>query len=728
MPVDLVGYTNRFSARPGQSIDFKISNQLGLPVQARLYRSVSADPNPAGPGLIEIPCDSIFAPIEFSIGSQPFYPGSYARSFEEVLCRGLNFVELAVRIYPTLFKLQTQTVMTYGPIRLKLQSNGIVSFEVGDADRVSSSFCLSLHKWYSLRGRVSVKGVLSLSVECLGTNLVADFQQESTSVSLLRDSLSYPVCLAALLDGAKVASQFFNGKIEAPRMIVDDIVVASWDLSACMMKQEVPSELSTSSSTCTNTLLLINAPTRAMRSSQWDASELNWRHKPDHYAAIHFHEDDIYDFNWDTSFSFTPPTHMQSGIYVMRITCNGHEDALPFFICPPKGTTTAKLCVLVSTFTYVIYGNHARSEYSSTAWRARVQEWESGKAYPHNPAEHPEYGLSTYNLHSDGSGICHASHKRPLFNFRPGYITFGAATCSGLRHFPADSHLISWLHHHHIDYDILTDSELDNEGPSLLSGYSAVTTGTHPEYYTKNMLDALSDYRDGGGSLMYLGGNGFYWRIARHEQDPDLLEIRRAEDGLRAWASEPGEYYHAFDGSYGGLWRRNGRPPQRLVGVGFTAQGQFEGMPYYRTCRDRAFDWVFEGVEKEAEEEEEHEEAEEGAPLGDFGFSGGGAAGYELDRVDTKLDEGLVITILAQAYDQRASYMLVPEEQLTHLSNLSGTSEAEVKRADMVYFTTPTGGQVFSVGSITFCGSLPWNNFDNNISKLLLNVMKRFLE
>ena len=41
----------------------------------------------------------------------------------------------------------------------------------------------------------------------------------------------------------------------------------------------------------------------------------------------------------------------------------------------------------------------------------------------------------------------------------------------------------------------------------------------------------------------------------------------------------------------------------------------------------------------------------------------------------------------------------------------------------MVYVKTPSGGEVFAVGSITFCGSLPWNNFDNNVSRLLRNVV-----
>jgi N,N-dimethylformamidase len=33
---------------------------------------------------------------------------------------------------------------------------------------------------------------------------------------------------------------------------------------------------------------------------------------------------------------------------------------------------------------------------------------------------------------------------------------------------------------------------------------------------------------------------------------------------------------------------------------------------------------------------------------------------------------------------------------------------------------------VFSTGSITFCGSLSYDSYDNNISRMLENVLKRF--
>ena len=276
-------------------------------------------------------------------------------------------------------------------------------------------------------------------------------------------------------------------------------------------------------------------------------------------------------------------------------------------------------------------------------------------------------------------------------------------------------HLIAWMHHQNIDYDIITDHDLHKDGANAIAQYETLVTASHPEYHTQETLNALQEYRDGcGGNLIYLGGNGFYWRIAAKSEDASMLEIRRAEDGIRTWAAEPGEYYHMFDSSYGGLWRRNDRPPQQLVGVGFAAQGDFRGMPYKRVCFDSKYDWIFEGIE--------------GNILGDFGFSGGGAAGFELDRVDRQLDGGdHDIIILAQSFgDDKKGFMLVTEEVLTTYSNLSGMAEDKARRSDMIYMRAKSGAQIFSVGSICFCGSLPWNDYKNNISTLLHNVIRRF--
>ena len=129
-----------------------------------------------------------------------------------------------------------------------------------------------------------------------------------------------------------------------------------------------------------------------------------------------------------------------------------------------------------------------------------------------------------------------------------------------MRHFQADTHLLAWLEAKGYAFDLLTDEELHREGVAALEGYRTVMTTSHPEYHTAQTLDALEGYRDGGGRFLYMGGNGFYWRVALHEEAPGVIEIRRGEGGIRAWAAEPGEYYNGFDGAYGGLWRRGGRP------------------------------------------------------------------------------------------------------------------------------------------------------------------------
>ncbi len=706
-PIQLVGYADRLSGRPGDTIDFKVSSLCCEDFAARLVRIICADPNPDGQGLVEHDVAASFAG-RYPSRAQPFYPGSYVeidRPLPQTSTRARRFEAF---IWPTLTAHAKQVIMAVGELALGLDERGCITGWAGD-QRISIATPVKERAWYSVW----------LSLDDSGGRLNVGYHQverpngEETAAALVGDSANptnaRATIAAQLVDGR--AAYHFNGKIEAATIFNserghEDNVVARWDFSRGISTTVIEDIGSHGLHGKT-----INMPARAMTGVHWDGSEMCWRHAPEHYAAIHFHENDIYDFGWETDFSFTIPEDLPSGVYAARVSCNGHEDALPFFVLPPKHRRSADLCVLVSTFTYIVYGNHARPDYTPD-WQTTFAAW---NCYPHNPAAHTDYGLSTYNYHKDGSGICHASHRRPLFNLKPGYRTYPYGVGSGLRHFQADSHLIAWLHHQGIAYDLITDHELDAEGYDAIKDYKVVTTGSHPEYHTSETLDALQAYRDSGGQLAYLGGNGFYWRVAIHPEDKSTIEIRRAETGIRAWAAEPGEYYNAFDGQYGGIWRRNGRPPQKLVGVGFSAQGQFEGSYYRRkvdAC-DRDVGWIVEGISDEK--------------IGDFGFSGGGAAGFELDRVDPRLGSPDSVHVIARSENHSDTFVLVPEEHLTHLTNWPGEPVENLLRADMIYFDVPGGGAVFATGSITFCGSLPWNNFDNNVSRLLANVFGKWL-
>jgi N,N-dimethylformamidase len=240
-------------------------------------------------------------------------------------------------------------------------------------------------------------------------------------------------------------------------------------------------------------------------------------------------------------------------------------------------------------------------------------------------------------------------------------------------------------------------------------------SGCHPEYWSSQMLDGLEAYLQRGGRFMYLGGNGFYWRISYPEAHPGLIEVRRAEGGTRSWAETPGEHYHQSTGEYGGMWRRNGRPPNRLVGIGFVAQG-FDFASYYLRrpeSGDRRVAWMFEGIGEEK--------------LGDFGCALGGAAGMEIDAASTALGTPAHALVVASSVGHSKVMNFVVEEIGSGFSGAYGGAWPGV-RADIVFFETPNGGAMFSTGSISYLGSLAHNAYGNNIARLTLNVVKRFLD
>ena len=46
--------------------------------------------------------------------------------------------------------------------------------------------------------------------------------------------------------------------------------------------------------------------------------------------------------------------------------------------------------------------------------------------------------------------------------------------------------------------------------------------------------------------------------------------------------------------------------------------------------------------------------------------------------------------------------------------------------ADLAFLEYPNGGAVFSTGSIAWSGSLSYNNYTNNVSRITENVLRRF--
>ncbi len=720
----ITGYLDRFSHRPGETFTAHVSLRDGGRYRVRLVRVISGDPNPAGPRLqfedlsqrLDATHDGIRQPI--ALGSHAAIARTPARDAAEA-------VTWTALVHPGTDADGQVVIAEYDAERavvLSVGGSGARAEITTQAGTTTVAVSASMHvgRWYRVW----------LSADpAAGTILVGQQRLQggpaATATAALPAGATLPTGGPLLLAARDPAAPtgHFTGKLEDPTILRGFItawsdpltptevtraaLIASWDFSREMSSQTV---IDIGPHGCHGHL--VNLPARAMAGARWSGAEMCWRHAPRDYAAIHFHADDLGDCGWQPGFTWTVPDDLPSGAYALHLSCDAGEDWLPLYVLPKRTGPFAPIVFLASTFTYQAYANHARGS-TDAEYRARVSEW---GAYPYNPDDYPLYGRAMYNVHLDGSGICFSSRRRPVLTMRPGFLTFNDPLGSGLRHYPADTHLLAWLDAKGVAFDVITDEDLDDEGLDLLKPYRAVLTGSHPEYHTPGTLDALAAYTQDGGRLAYLGGNGFYWRVARDKAMPWALELRRAEGGIRTWAAEPGEYYHQLDGQYGGLWRRNRRPPQLLAGVGFSGQGAFEGT-YYRllpAARDPRFAWMFAGIE--------------GDILGDYGLSGGGAAGFELDRADVTLGTPHDAVILARSEDPPASFYTVPEEVLAGRRTISGEQLEALLRAEIVYFDTIGGGSVFSVGSITFCGSLWRNGWDGPVSRLLGNVVRRFAQ
>jgi N,N-dimethylformamidase len=727
----LLGYADTFSVENGHTIAFKVSSELPGHYRVEIVRLRCADHT--GVGLKQTTVETSVSG-EYPARFQPAYAGSYIE-VDAPAAFTPPCVTLQAYVWPTTPQKGRQALLgtwdeTHGSgYGLILDDTGALALLFGDGQTrqtISTHMPLLERHWYLVTACFDTTS----GEVWIGQRPLVRYAREDTTAerSARLEVTPAPGAVfrmaawsAQAEPGRTIADGFYNGKLEEPIIAnrfltlqerqallntatpapLHNDIVAHWDFS-CDIPTTHVIDLSPHSRHGTT----VNLPTRAMKGHKWDGSEYNWMHKPEHYGAIHFHDDDLYDCGWQTDFTFTVPDDLPSGLYCAYLTQAGHEDYIPFVVRPPQGTTRAPLALLLPTASYWAYANrHVELE-----WRER--ENVVGNFATVDPTalflhEHPEFGVSMYDLHSDGSGVCYASRLRPVLNMRPK---------ERLWQLPADTHIIDWLEAKDFPYDVITEDDLDAEGIALLAPYRCVITGTHPEYPSKRMLDAIATYQNQGGRFIYCGGNGFYWRTSYHPELPGVIEMRRAEDGIRSWLAEGGEYYHSFTGELGGMWRRMGRAPQSVAGTGMTAQG-FDVSTYYERTPE-SFDararFIFTGIGQTER-------------LGDFGLIGGGAAGWEIDRADRALGTPPHALVVATATNFTSVYHWVKEE-LTHTHSANTGETCPFVRCDMVFYETPNGGAVFSTSSIAWAGALSHNNYENNISHITDNVIRRFLD
>lgn len=241
---------------------------------------------------------------------------------------------------------------------------------------------------------------------------------------------------------------------------------------------------------------------------------------------------------------------------------------------------------------------------------------------------------------------------------------------TGLQHLTfGELFLIRALEKMEYPYELYSDRDLD-EHPEILRDHALVILNVHSEYWTDRARDGFADYMNNGGFAFVAGGNTLYTRIAR---EGSVQEVQHYGQ------------FHELDGKKGGNFRDLGKDETSLIGLSYTALGAATFAPY------RIFEpkhWAFEGTGLNKDDF-----------LGKYASDADGASGHETDKPNINSPKNLTILARGENPDEGGAYL--------------------------VHFETPSGGQVFNVGSISFTRAL---SYDARVERIVNNVLSRFLK
>ncbi|KAH8803361.1 hypothetical protein F5884DRAFT_739703 [Xylogone sp. PMI_703] len=736
-PPEIIGYAEPWIVAPGDSVAIKIScTESEYKYRTvRLIQGIDLDHSPkkAEVEISEIPRGQQRGRF------QQAQPGSYGYVPNWGLPVRADFLHVSFYMQPWLVDcshpqtiVSTLNIATCTGFSIVLNSQGLLDINVGDTHKIeviNTGLKPRKKAWSKVKLIVKSRSFqVSLTHRAFKVEPIpppAKFESRlDGEASVFRPG---PLLIAArqgnAVDNSQTendskpnATDFFNGRIDHLTLKTcgeQSSLLARFDFAV-----DISSDRIVDVSGHGHNGVLINAPTRAVKGHDWDGSESDWTRAKFGYGAIHFHDDDLDDAEWETDFTITIPASARSGAYAVIVEAiNGSDtDAITFFVRPTRWTSdnSNKVCLIFSTFTYLAYANERL--YDTT----RQNTADLGPGFDINKVlksaefykmqRRSDLGLSVYDRHNDGSGVCFSSSKRPILNVRPGYIMWAF---SRPREFSADLMMLGFLERERIPYEILTDHDLHDHGANALHGFNTVITGCHPEYPSLQSFSAYSCFSRTGGNLMYLGGNGFYWVSSLDSTRPHRLEIRRGDVGIRPYSLPGGEHVTSLDGQRGGLWRSRGMSCNTLFGVGFCAQGTGDGVPYMRTeeSKDPKLSWMFTGID--------------GDLIGEYGL-GGGASGDEIDRYDLENGSPEGALTLATSTGHSDDFGIAIEDLSYPALNTLGTQTTLI-RSDIVYYVGSGGGAVFSVGSINWYCSLAWDDYDNNVARLTRNLIKGFL-
>ncbi|MCP3463190.1 LamG domain-containing protein [Bradyrhizobium sp. CCGUVB23] len=549
----IFGYADKISVKPGDTISFFVHADGTNAAQAQLVRLIHGDAHPSGPGYIE---EEVSSPINgtWRVRKQFTQVGSFLTVDDPQRRLALDGpFTLCAFVYPNKPGHSTRNCLLgrwdafnnkgYG---IWINGDGVIEFGYGDGKEVDylvTEVPLLKNNWYFIaasydpktgRATIHQESAANRYNSLLGKVAGLDFR------SRVRESLRFrpdnPPDVPFIVGGARdfhelrghFVTQCFNGKIDRPAVFnrvltqaeldayrtrleyPSDAVVALWDTSKGYTDKGIGDDV-VDTGPHGLTARGYNRPVRGQTGFNWNGHNDCFRLAPSEFGGIEFHADAMIDCNWEKTKEFVV-SDLKSGAYAIRLRLGDgkglREEYIVFFVRPrqPK----APIAFLVPTGSYLAYANEHLS------FDAQIMQPLAGQSPIVSEIDIElyqtrEFGLSCYDSHDDGAGVCYSSYRRPILNMRPKTRIAGMGITW---QFPADLSIIAWLEHKGYDYDILTEEDVHREGLGALTPYRLVLTGTHPEYISEQILDATEDFVAWGGRLIYMGGNGYYWNVA----------------------------------------------------------------------------------------------------------------------------------------------------------------------------------------------------------------------
>ena len=368
---NIIGYADPLIVYPGAETAVKISSSKST-FTSQIFRLLAGFDHPNAPPVSHQLVESI--PKQSHEGTPQFSRiGSYARVDS---WRGSNLDEedsLSVSFWcqSTLPEEAKHDQYLFSSIdsdtttgfECLLDEAGSLRFRTGSStgiQEVQLESRLTRHQWYHLRFRIDIPACqlrLETLAQARDIGESSNFVKEKHIFNQTPQISSHkPFVIASDSNLGRVfrqpeKSSSFNGKIDA--FMVEK---ASGGSIETILNFDFSLDISTNrvrdtGNSCQG--VLINAPTRAVTGHDWDASQNSWSSASYGYGAIHFHDDDLDDAAWETSFTLKLPSDLRSGCYGVLVGDGESEDIVPFFVRPdPNAHIVPPVALIIPTFTY----------------------------------------------------------------------------------------------------------------------------------------------------------------------------------------------------------------------------------------------------------------------------------------------------------------------------------------------------------------------------------------